>query len=313
MDKKSSIIQGDLWRGLPQSETPTPSTHTPQNISEELRSYIPASDAADSEYLVAFRKMAYLLLNRSTFMIGGEGHRLTEIEFYFKGYNHVDKFTHGDKMQKKFGVWYFHKFGSEYRSGTYKGLDIAFGNADAPAGILIRGLERLSDHDLVDGPSNSVDRMLLMTECEDIPALAAKFDLSIDQNADNSSPLCIVSCESRNKTILATPRVGLSLKRENSEARWKYIARNYRFLTEPSRIKKGKAHMIVSLHQQGNTASEINKITGAKESTIKSYIESYESGTSKEPSTFGPELSTEQLCELFGACQKYQGSVASSQ
>lgn len=277
-----------------------------KGISEELRSLLPSMEAPDADYPPAFRKIADLLLNRANFMIQGEPHRFTEIEFYFNGGNHPDKYTHGDKMQRKFGMWYFHRFGGEYRSGSYKGIDIAFGNANAPAGILIRGVERLSDQDLVDGPSMSVDHMLRMTNSPAIPDLVAKFDLSIDPKEDGSSPLCIVAAsEDRKKLVVESARVGLTLKKENALPRWKYIARNYRFLTEPARIKKGKFHMVLGLHQQGKTSAEISKLTGSKESSVKGYVERFEAGKQKEPKTFGAELGTDELCELFGACQKY--------
>jgi 3-methyladenine DNA glycosylase Mpg len=249
--------------------------------------------------------MAELLLNRCHFMVQSIPHRFTEIEFYFKGGNHVDKFTHGDKMQKEFGVWYFHKFGGEYKSGSYKGMDIAFGNKDAAAGILIRGVERLDDKDLIDGPSISVDNTLRLTDSGHIKDLVAKFDLSIDPKEDSTSPLYVVASEDRKALIVESARVGLTLKRENSLPRWKYIARNYRFVTEPSRIKKGKFHMALGLHQQGKTASEISLLIGSKESSVKGYIEAFEAGRAKEPSSFAAELGTDDLCSLFGACQKY--------
>jgi 3-methyladenine DNA glycosylase Mpg len=277
-------------------------------ITEEIRALMPPMEAVDTAYPPAFAKIADLLLNRAHLMIGGEAHRLTEIEFYFNGGDHLDKYTHGDKMQKKFGVWYFHKFGGEYKSGSYKGLDIAIGNDKAPAGILLRGHERISDKDLIDGPSMSVDRMLQLNSCASVVELVKKlekYDLSIDQGDDNSSPLCVVPAENRNHPVYSTARVGLTLKKENSVARWRYIARNYRFITEPSRIKKGKFHMALGLHQQGKTIAEIAKLTGSKESSVRGYIETYETGKAKEPSTFGAELGTDELCSLFGACQKY--------
>ena len=69
-------------------------------------------------------------------------YRVGEIEYYFNDYKvHKDTFTHGDKMQRETGKWYFHKFGSSYKSGTYMGLDLAFGKGEkAIGGILMRSL-----------------------------------------------------------------------------------------------------------------------------------------------------------------------------
>jgi len=37
--------------------------------------------------------------------------------------------------------WYFHRYGSKgYKSGTYKGLDITFGQDSMYGGILIRSI-----------------------------------------------------------------------------------------------------------------------------------------------------------------------------
>ena len=82
-------------------------------------------------------------------------------------------------MQKHTGKWYFHKFGSSYKQGTYKGLDVSIGKGDgvAAGGILLRSLMPLrkmaqsTDYNLVfadagdktsfiEGPCNCVNRIL---------------------------------------------------------------------------------------------------------------------------------------------------------
>lgn len=276
-----------------------------KTVTEEIGSFLPPLTAPNSDYPLAFQKIANFLLNSVNLMIQGQAHRLTEIEFYFNGGNHPDKFTHGDKMQNKFGVWYFHKYKGEYRSGTFKGLDIAFGNDKVAAGILIRGIECLSDKSLIDGPSLSVDRMLKLTESESIANLVSKFDLSVEPPSNGDSPLYLVTTETRNNLVVECPRVGLSLKYGNNESKWRYIARNYRFLSEPTKIKKGKIQMVIGLYQTGKNINEISRLTGAKEASIKNYISSYEEGKDKSPDSFSLDPSSEDLCGLFGACQKY--------
>ena len=108
-------------------------------------------------------------------------------------------------MQKQTGKWYFHKFGSSYKSGTYKGLDVAIGKGDgvAAGGILMRSLMPLrksskssegrlvfedagDKSSFVEGPCNCVNRILDETKPEehkggfDIKDLVAQSDFSLD-------------------------------------------------------------------------------------------------------------------------------------
>lgn len=95
-----------------------------------------------------FAKVANQLLNGHVLWINSKPFRLLEIEFYLNSKNHPDTFTHGDPQQSKRGEWYFHKQGKNYKSGTYKGLDIAFGQGDASrGGILLRAMIPLNPKD----------------------------------------------------------------------------------------------------------------------------------------------------------------------
>ena len=104
-----------------------------------------------ADYLDLFDKIAEAYLNHTVLEVRPTGSqaqknmyfRVSEIEFYLNDYRvHKDTFTHGDPMQKQTGKWYFHKFGNSYRSGTYKGLDVAIGKGEevAAGGILLRSL-----------------------------------------------------------------------------------------------------------------------------------------------------------------------------
>jgi hypothetical protein len=272
-------------------------------VSEAMRALMPAKDAPEASYPEAFRKMADLLLNRTTLRVGGIPHRFAEIEFYFKGFSHDDKFTHCDPMQKRFGAWYFHRTGGEYRGGTYKGLDIAFGGDGAYGGILIRGAERLDEPKYLDGPCMFVDHVLATTGKGSVAELAESFDLSID---GPGSPLFVEpSAEPRDQERFATARVGLSLKRGNNESRQRFIARHYRFLTDPKKCKKGRLHLAVALHQQGRALADICRVTDSREAVVKGYLEAYESGKTAPFSEFGGDLSTTTTCALFGACARF--------
>lgn len=70
--------------------------------------------------------------------------RITEIEFYFHNNSHLDPFVHINEQQKRNETWYFHRAGksinNKYKGGTYKGLDIIFGNDHTYGGMLIRSM-----------------------------------------------------------------------------------------------------------------------------------------------------------------------------
>src|SRR4051812_3609018 len=91
-----------------------------------------------------FSQIAERLLNATDFVIAGVPHEILEVEFYYRGAEHEDPFAHGDPVQRFPDRWYFHRTGGVYRGGSFKGLDLTFGNRTARAGILIRSL-RLPD------------------------------------------------------------------------------------------------------------------------------------------------------------------------
>jgi hypothetical protein len=114
---------------------------------------------------------ARLTFAQTELVTQGKRYRLTEIEFYLVGGVHDDVFTHQDKQQLTCCQWYFHRTGTQYRSGNYKGLDITFGTPsglgyiyvtgkDCYGGILVRGIQDVSTGKLFDGPCLSVNQIL---------------------------------------------------------------------------------------------------------------------------------------------------------
>jgi 3-methyladenine DNA glycosylase Mpg len=273
-------------------------------FSEILLARMPPPHAAEAEYPPAFLRMAELLLHGTTLRVAGVPHRLTEIEFYVNGPGHRDPFIHGDPMQKKGGFWYFHRTGGRYRSGTYKGLDIAIGHEDRFGGILIRGVEQLEPLPrLLDGPCVCVDHLLALNGAPSIEQLVSRFDGKIDAPAGGESPLSLeVAAAPRKQPIFACPRVGLTLKRSASEEGQKFLARPYRFLSEPKAIKKGKPNLVTALHRAGRSVPEIVALSGAPKARVVRYVAAFESGKGRPAEQYREELSSEQLCELFGAC-----------
>lgn len=278
-------------------------------ISQALQQKLPSAQSENKDFQKAFAQCAELLLNQALLHIGAKPHRLVEIEFYWTGPGHEDPFTHCDAMQKEFGLWYFHKVGNSYKGGTYKGLDIAIGGPERHAGILVRGIEPVDNPDaLCDGSCSCVDRMLEVTGHASIPALVETFDLSIDAPEDGkASPLYFETIEEAepNRPVFCSPRVGLSLKKGVTEARCSYLARSYRFLTEPARIKKGRPNLVIALHMEGRGVDEIASITEVSVSNVRKYIDSFERGKGQDPAKYKQDLSTDALCELFGALSAF--------
>src|SRR4051794_40956116 len=124
----------------------------------------------DAGFEAWFSGIAEVLLNGTRLVAGGVPNRLTEVEFYYHGPEHPDRFAHRDPVQVHTGRWYFHRTAGVYRSGSFKGVDLTFGTAQAHAGILFRGLER-PDGTLIDGPSLLVDHLLDATGAAAVPAL----------------------------------------------------------------------------------------------------------------------------------------------
>ena len=105
-------------------------------------------------------------------------------------------------MQKESGKWYFHKQGGTYKSGTYMGLDLAFGKGNqAAGGISLRSLipadvinckvfEKPAHYndlkkDFIEGPCNCVRKILETTKPEGlskfgIPDLVGHADFNLD-------------------------------------------------------------------------------------------------------------------------------------
>lgn len=282
---------------------------SPTNFSAALRALLPPPDADEAAYLPAFRRLAAQVLGGATWWIGGQPHRFTEIELYWDGSAHRDSFTHGDAMQREFGRWYFHRSGETYRGGTYKGLDIAIGGEQGPAGVLIRGAERLADGLVIDGPCMCVDHVLAVTGRRTIEALVDGFARGVD--AAPGSPLYVtVDAPARAVAVIETPRVGLTLRRGALAERARFLARPYRFLCEPARIKKGRAHTVIGLHRQGVAAADIARRTGSRRAQVDRYVAEYEAGTRQDPRDFVRDLNADETCRLLGACDAFAARSA---
>jgi hypothetical protein len=251
-----------------------------------------------------FAGIADHLLNRTRLVIAGISHRLIEIEFYYRGPGHEDPFTHGDPIQSNRGRWYFHKTAGAYRGGSFKGIDVTFGEGPGRGGILFRGMEN-PDGTIIDGPSLLVDRLLRLcgktTVAELDEAIGGRFVW------DPTSPLYFDEGPNLGKAILACARVGLSLRRACTGSTMpKFLTRPYRFLTEPTRTAKGKVQMVLGLHRLAQPMDAIRRVTGCPNRAIAGYIAEYGAGLREGQfgDYFGKELSATDICRLHGIADR---------
>jgi hypothetical protein len=248
-----------------------------------------------------FVHIAEELLNGARLVVGGQRHRLTEIEFYWIGPEHPDPFTHRDPIQLQNGRWYFHRTNGVYRSGSFKGLDLAFGDGTSFGGVLIRGLETPND-ELVDGPSLLVDHLLDGTGAASVPALDKAIGTRVAWENDN--PLRLEQIDDEERPLFRSARVGLTLKKSRSSPEpQRFVLRPYRFFSEPLRIAKGKPHMVLALHAQGQSADEIKRLTGCPLKTVQRYVADFEAGRKDGDlkAFVGKDLGPVDLCRMHGA------------
>jgi hypothetical protein len=270
-------------------------------FSEHLSALLPKEGADERAWAKAIETIAELVLRRCTWMIADKPHRFTEVEFYVTNSAHDDPFTHGDPMQREFVRWYHHRTGREFRGGTYKGLDLTFGDERTFAGMLIRGVASLDSPAMLwDGPSVCVDHLLSSVGHASVASFVAAYDREADEK--RSSPSYVRVDAARDQPVFRSARVGLSLERGATASRVKFIGAPYRFLTEPARIKKGRVQLVCAMHALGERAESIASSTGSTLNRVQKYIEQYELGRSRDPEEFRGDLGVDELCQMLGAC-----------
>jgi hypothetical protein len=252
-----------------------------------------------------FDRIADRLLNGCRLVANGVPLRLIEVEAYYHGPGHEDPFAHRDPVQLTPGRWYFHRTAGEYRGGSFKGLDLAFGHRDMNAfgGFLFRGVV-LPDGGVIDGPSLTVDHLLKTTAHASVSAL----DTTIAERLGwvEGLPIQLAALpEVEGRPLLKSIRVGLTLKRrkfkENDPA-FGFLFRSYRYLAEPRKTAKGKPHMVLPLIAARKTPEEITATTGCPTATVRRYTADFAAGrtlATPEP-YYGKEMGTADLCKLYG-------------
>lgn len=238
------------------------------------------------------------LLLASRLVVGGRRFRLIETELYYHGPGHPDPFAHRDPVQQTPGRWYFHRSRGAYRGGSFKGVDLSFGDTDSFAGALLRGMIDEDTGEVTDGPSLLVDRLLSATGCRTVAELDAKTDGR--PGWDERNPVRLIDVPTENRPLLRTPRVGLSLRTARPDGEHlRYLLRPYRFLTEPRGTKKGKLQMVLPLLKSGEPIERIRDVTGVPLTAVRRYATAL-----AEPidpvGCLGRELTPADVCRLYG-------------
>lgn len=250
--------------------------------AEQWRSLLlePSPSVDATTPVVWFESMARQLLFGCELSAGGGRFRPVEIEFYYHSQQHPDPFSHQQSIQRTHGLWYFHRVGSTYRGGTFKGLDLTFGGVDAFGGILLRSLES-EDGSLIEGPCLVVEHLLNRTQSNSV----AELDRVIAERPiwDTTSPLHLQwTSPVRLAEWIKTARVGLSLRgRTASEVTLGYLLAAYRYLSRPRELRKGKLHMNLALHARGVNTREILACTKCSRVALARQIKEFEAGRSE--------------------------------
>eukprot|EP00013_Stygamoeba_regulata_P022577 CAMPEP_0177655732 /NCGR_PEP_ID=MMETSP0447-20121125/15145_1 /TAXON_ID=0 /ORGANISM="Stygamoeba regulata, Strain BSH-02190019" /LENGTH=337 /DNA_ID=CAMNT_0019159713 /DNA_START=45 /DNA_END=1055 /DNA_ORIENTATION=- len=272
--------------------------------SLHLNELVLLASAADRRTLceqMALR-VASSLLNDFALRAGSRLYRLAEIEFYFTTppeAHHDDPFTHCDELQNHLGYWYFHRTGSGYKGGSYKGLDVSLGQGGGAGGLLIRGLRSMHDGELISGPSLCVDRLLVdcghdsvaelvdalqSVHCRSTPTERGALLLAGLSVSDAHSPLRLIPLRTgatdvdgslmllAPEPVYRSPRVGLYLTKKKVPAQQQadFFARAYRFVLYPWLLPKGRSLLAAQLYLDGENAERIQQIISSSSSSSSS-------------------------------------------
>jgi len=214
--------------------------------------------------------------------------------------------------------------GKAYKSGTYKGLDIAFGGqkgnstTGAFGGILIRAIHEVNlktgalKDTRVEGSCTSVNKILELCGKSEIPEFVKHFedDPSCPSIIQTDSQLYLAPFPAEGesapakwvKPVFENPRVGLSLKRAH-EHMDEYLMRNYRFHIIPEQMKKGKPQNLAALIGAGKDAGVVARDGSSNAKTVGNAMASVKKGRKMSLSDFiGRSLSgATAFCECYGA------------
>jgi len=204
--------------------------------------------------------------------------RIIEVEAYFlggAGY-HEDTFTHAFPEQGTAGQWYFHRVTPTggFKGGTFKGMDITFGNGAVGGkhfgGFLIRSILPVGATSpvIVEGPSLVVDKLLSSSSCPTV----SEFVSTRKVTCVSTSPMTLTFQPDKWSTsdkICASPRVGLVPRKPTDLF---YAARPYRFhVINPSSvpsIAKVRGGIVSALLAKGVPVEKLPLLTGGQKQLV---------------------------------------------
>jgi len=186
-----------------------------------------------------FNTLANKILNHVVLIANGHTYRIREIEMYYKNKNHPDDYVHGILDQKSHEKFYFHKYrNGTYKSGTYKGVDIALGNKTTYFGVLIRSIQNLETGIFTEGSCNCVNKIISHFDVTTVKDLMDKYFSDKDQVNVTGQLLYLETRFIPHDSIYKGPRIGLSDKYPD------YRNRPYRYATNICQIKKKRKTFI---------------------------------------------------------------------
>lgn len=177
-----------------------------------------------------------------------------EIEMYLYSDDHLDEYVHQHPRQLSHSKWYFHR-GNEnsYKNGTYKGLDLTFGKSDGEekvyGGCLFRTIVDISSGKVIEGPSNTVTRLMMEYGSDSIKEFAEECEKR-DVFSNNVLKL-VKRKKSEGCTIYTSRRVGLSDKYPL------YRELQLRYISEPRLIKKNRGDIREGMKMMGVDPKDI--------------------------------------------------------
>lgn len=191
----------------------------------------------DGDYI---KQIAKSILNKHKLKVGDKTFRFAEIEFYVRNNTHKDEYTHMKPEQLEYGKWYFHKTGSGYKGGTFKGLDMTFGLKESNCyfGVLIRALNCIDDDTYYCGPCVCVNKILELCNVNSIKEYVDNYDvLPLDIESEDNIHV-LYDDNLTEEAVYAGPRIGLSDKYEE------YHNKPYRFIIMKNKAKKRKRTLV---------------------------------------------------------------------
>ena len=234
-----------------------------------------------------FRTLACDIINNSQIQVAGVNLDIAELEIYYHTKDHPDPYVHQHLDQLTHNCWYFHKQSRSYRGGTFKGLDMTFGDTKSHGGILIRSV--VHNGNLIEGPCKTVNLILTLLGIERIEQLVP-FDGPLLATNSDILKLVVRAEPTSTKTIVSGPRVGLSRKEERFG--WRYLMIGYRFVDISYAIKKYKFML--------NLINRNDK-----------YRHWFDDGSRKTVSDFPRKVTKVQdLCQLYGCWFKEFSTLA---